>query len=169
MTDKNEIASVSDTIRRETLIAVVVNCVIAAALTWISVEHSRPSILVGGPGAGAFGILPGTFLFTFLLTLGLSFVVRARIRRGELRLADQKAASWIRVLPQNVLLRALVLAVAATLIGPPVAFMGLLALAPDAAPFILALTVNVIYFALLACLVVPVIIRSVAFHAAPPL
>jgi hypothetical protein len=166
MTNKNGISSVEDTVRRETLIAVVVNCVIAAALTWITVEPSRPSVLVGGPGAGAFGILPGTFLFTFLLSLGLSFALRARIRRGELCAEDRETALWVRLLPRNVLLRAFLLAAAATFLGPPATFSLLHWLAPGTAPFSVALTVNIVYFALLACLVVPVIVRTVAFNAA---
>ena len=105
-----------DLIRKETVVNTLATVVIAALLTWL-IFRGRESILVfDAPPFGLFGILPGTFNFTLLVTLALTLITRARVRRGEVASLDcAQAPPLIANLPANVVLRALTLALSAVL------------------------------------------------------
>ena len=108
-------------VRRETVLNTVLTAVIAAALTWV-LFHGRAGIAPLAPVPdGIFGILPGTFNFTLLVTLGLSASIRHRVARGRvtrIAVVPGRAAR----LPRLLLLRALLLAAAATVLLVPLTY-----------------------------------------------
>jgi hypothetical protein len=113
-------ADAAAVVRRETIANTVATAVIAALLT-VLIFRGRDLIpAFEAPPGGIFGILPGTFNFTLLVTLVLSQVIRARVRRGGAprapRVAGLLRGAW---LPSNLLLRALLLAAVATVLLVP--------------------------------------------------
>ncbi|HRX89743.1 MAG TPA: hypothetical protein P5528_09880 [Steroidobacteraceae bacterium] len=151
-------------VRRETVANTLATIVIAAVLTWL-IFRGQASIepLAAAPD-GIFGILPGTFNFTLLVTIVLSLVIRARVRRGAVgRLAPGEGSRVGAALPGNVLLRGIVLALIVTLLFVPLTYGLCYALSaagvlPDRWTFAGMLAFFVAYFTLLAWLVTPVIV-----------
>ncbi len=144
---------------RETAVAVLVNALIAIVIVWLLFRGSA-SIPVLGPQGGAFGVLPGTFMFTFLLTIGLTLALRRRVRAGTIvRSEGEVTGGLARRLPGPLLARALVLALAAEVLLVPATFAVLAAFAPASWSYRTVLVFNVAYFAVLSLLVVPLVVR----------
>lgn len=145
-------------VRHETLIGVIGNGVIAAIIVSL-LYASRQSIPLFGRDGGAFGLLPGTFMFTLGLTIGLTLTIRRRMRRGQVPRLGREADPAIvgRSLPGNVIARALLLALLAEVSLLPLTFGLLWLLAPREWSFPAVLALNAGYFMLLAALVVPVV------------
>ena len=151
-------------IRKETIANTLATAVIAALLTWL-IFHGREAIPVfDAPPYGLFGILPGTFNFTLLVTLALTLITRARVRRGQVsRIEGAQAPSLIAALPGNVLLRALTLALSAVLFLAALTFAlvwlvihaGLL---PPRWSFAGIMALFVLHFVVLSLLVTPVVV-----------
>lgn len=145
-------------VRRELITGAIANAVIALIIGWL-LFGGQVQVPVLGTDGGAFGILPGTFLFTLALTIGLTLSVRSRVRKGMVprRLTDRDS-SVEASLPGNVVLRGLMLALIAELALVPVTFALLAWLAPHDWSLAAVLTFNVGYFVLLSSLVVPVVV-----------
>ena len=117
------------------------------------------------PPSGIFGILPGTFNFTCLVTLVLTLVVRRRVKTGVVgRSADGEGLRVGSALPANVALRALVLALAATLSAVPLTagalWCGVQAgLIPPVWSKLGMLVFFVVYFVVLALAITPIVVR----------
>ncbi len=107
-------------VRRETIANTIATAVIAVLLSWL-IFRGRDAIgAFEAPPGGIFGILPGTFNFTLLVTVVLTLVVRGRVRRGDIaRLAANEGSMRGASLPANLLLRAVALALVATLLLVP--------------------------------------------------
>lgn len=107
-------------VRRETVANTVATAVIAALLSLV-IFRGRDSIPpLEAPPGGIFGILPGTFNFTLLVTIVLTLIVRARVRRGQLARPGSGEGSMRGArLPANVVARGLVMALLATLVLVP--------------------------------------------------
>lgn len=108
-------------VRRETAVNTVATAVIAALLTWAIFDDRTAIVALAEPPDGIFGIVPGTFNFTLLVTLALSLVTRRRVAKGLCALpAEGEGLRVGAMLPRNVMLRAVALAlvVSAALIPP---------------------------------------------------
>ena len=151
-------------VRRETTANTIATALIAAALTALIFRGRNTIPAFEAPPGGIFGILPGTFNFTLLVTLVLSLVIRARVRRGvALRAAPGGGAlrgSW---LPANLLLRGLALAALATVVLVPLsagAVRGLVGLEilPSHWSLVGMGTYFVLHFVVLSLLVTPPVV-----------
>lgn len=144
-------------VRNETLIGVVGNGLIAAIVVSLLYAAQQRIPLFGRDG-GAFGLVPGTFMFTLGLTVGLTLTIRGRVRKGRVpRLLGGAGFSLGAGLPGNVVARALLLALIAEFCLVPVTLGLLWLVAPREWSFHAVLALNVAYFMLLAALVVPVV------------
>lgn len=117
---------------QETVVNTVISGALAALITWLIFRGRQDIPLLGGPESGVFGIVPGTFMFSALVTLALSLIMRAVVAG---------LIMWLLIVPATLLL----LSASAP---PVVSFAGLLAF-------------FVVYFVVLTLIVVPlVILRS---------
>lgn len=153
-------------VRKETIGNTIATAVIAAILTWaIFRGQSAIPVWVKAPG-GIFGILPGTFNFTLLVTIALTLITRRRVTKGLYgRVAPQDGNQRGRSLPSNVLLRGVVLGFVATLIFVPIAAGAVwlatrAGLLPAVWSFEGMLAFFVMYFVALSWIVTPVVIWS---------
>lgn len=117
-----EHAAHAQLLRKETLGNTIATAVIAALLTWLIFHREGSVDMLSAPPGGMFGIIPGTFNFTLLVTIGLTLVTRRRVSRGQYLRRRRVGAGWIERLPGNVLLRALLLAASLTLVLVPLAY-----------------------------------------------
>lgn len=145
-------------VRKEVLLAVLGNVVVAVIIVWV-LFGGEELIPVLGTEGGAFGVVPGTFLFTLGLTVGLTLTIRGRIRKGVIaRLPLSEAPSLARRLPQSLPLRGLLLALAAEICLVPATLALLSWLAPATWSFAAVLAFNILYFVLMCMLVVPTVV-----------
>jgi hypothetical protein len=151
-------------VRNETVANTVITVVLAAAITW-ALFHGQSTIpALAPPPGGIFGLLPGTFNFTLLVTIVLTLVIRGRVRRGGVGRWPTGRAVPLRWLPANVVLRGLVLAAVVTLVLVPATFLLVRAgigagVLPYEWSFAGMLLLFCAYFGLLALWVTPVIVR----------
>lgn len=157
-------ADAETTVRIETAVNTVATIVIAAAVSWLLFGGEAAVVALARPPGGIFGILPGTFNFTLLVTLVLTVVLRRRRARGRVGRASLDGAAVAGALPRHLLLRAVALALTATvLFVPATAALVWLAIArgvvaPAWSPGgMLAFYCS--YFALLALAVTPSVVR----------
>ena len=149
-------------VRRETTTNALVTAVLAALISWLLFRGRTGIPAIGGGTDGIFGIIPGTFNFTLLVTLVLTLVTRGRVRRGAPnRLPAQGLLA--RALPDNVLLRSLMLAFLLTLTLVSLTYAaGLTAIRTGVLPptwsFAGLLLFYVVYFVALALIVTPIVI-----------
>ena len=68
---------------QETVLNTVISGILAALITWLIFRGQEDIPLLGGPESGAFGIVPGTFMFSAVVTLALSLIMRGRINKGS--------------------------------------------------------------------------------------
>ena len=151
-------------VRKETVGNIIATVVIAALLSW-AVFRGETQIAAFAPvPGGIFGILPGTFNFTLLVTIALTLITRRRVRAGLYRRLEPCEGLQIgAALPRSVLLRALMLAAIATIIyvpvGAGVSWAGIrVGLIPGAWSFAGMLFFFVLYFAALAVVLTPVVL-----------
>ena len=154
-------ASHESFVLRETLINTLLTAVIAAALSWLLFQGREHIPALGPVPDGIFGIIPGTFNFTLLVTIGLTLSIRARRRRGTApRLASIRGA--VAALPSNVVARALALAVLLSVLLTPSGY-GLVEvmirsdLAASTWSFLGITCFFVVYFCLLSLIVTPLV------------
>jgi len=151
-------------VRKETLGNLVATMVIAALLCWLIFRGETRIPAFAPPPGGIFGILPGTFNFTLLVTVALTLITRRRMRAGLYRrLEPGEGPNFGAKLPQRLMLRAVALALVATLLFVPVGAVGTwlaIQLGVVAAEWtFLGMTLFFIgYFALLAWVVTPVVL-----------
>jgi hypothetical protein len=106
-------------VRNETVVSIAINSLIPAAIIWF-VDASPPQTLTGEYGILG-SMLPAAGLATLLMTLVLTNIVRVRVRKGALPAldwptAERGAMAW---LPQNLILRAIALALLALVLLVP--------------------------------------------------
>lgn len=142
---------------RETLIGVAGNGLIAAGVVaWLF--RGQQQIPVLGRDGAVFGIVPGTFMFTLGMTIGLTLTVRSRLRAGKLsRLEQPLKQSCVERLPSNVFLRATMLALAVEICVVPLTLLFVALVAPPQWGVTAAIGFNILYFVLLSGTVVPIV------------
>jgi len=151
-------------VRAETTINTVVTIVIAGVLSWLIFRGETAIAPLDAPPRGIFGILPGTFNFTLLVTLALTLITRRRLRAGLFpRFGEQEGPRVGARLPANVVLRAITLAVAATIVCVPVGggvvWAGVRGdILPATWSFAGMLLFFTVYFAALSLFVTPIIL-----------
>ena len=154
----------SGLVRKETIINTVVTAVIAAVLSWVLFRNQADVPALASPPGGIFGILPGTFNFSLLVTIGLTLVIRGRVRGGSAaRLAPADGSQVGSSLPANVVLRGLLLALLATLTFVPVAGLAVwtavrTGLVPSSWTLADMLLFYVVYFVVLSLVITPIIV-----------
>jgi len=151
------------TVRTETVANTVATVVIASVLVWLLFGGQSEIPALAEPPGGIFGIVPGTFNFTLLVTLVLTLVIRARVRRGVAAPVPRTAPARFAWLPANVVLRALALAAATTLLFVPATFALVWAataagLLPSTWSFAGMLAFFDVYFVLVALAITPAIV-----------
>jgi hypothetical protein len=106
-------------VRAETVVSIAINSLVPAAIIWF-LDVSPPRTLFGEHGILG-SMLPAAGLATLLMTLVLTNIVRARVRKRSLPALDwpkseRGAMAWI---PANMILRAIALAVLALILLVP--------------------------------------------------
>ena len=106
-------------VRTETIVSIAINSLIPAAIIWF-VEAHPPQTLIGERGILA-SMLPAAGLATLLMTLVLTSIVRARVRKGSLPALDWPRAERgaMALIPRNLILRAVALALLALVLLVP--------------------------------------------------
>ncbi len=148
-------------VRNETIVSIVLNALVSAVFVWL-LFRGKSEVGLWGMDGLAFDLLPTTFMITFMMTLGLSLVIRRRVGRGSApRLGWVRAEHpWLRFLPAWLLPRALLLAAGMMVLFVP-ATVGLLIAAgwhPMAIGHVYLF--KVIYGALMGLVATPVILLA---------
>ena len=145
------IAAQRSYVRRETAIGVAINAALSALFVFL-VFGGRGRIPVGDI---VLDSLPQSFMIALMATLVPTAITRRRLRNGAIApLAAERT-----LLPANLLWRALLVAVAATLAGGLLHALLLPRFAPPLWPFGALLAYKMLYGAALALLVGPVALR----------
>ena len=139
-------------VEKETLIAVAINSALSALFAFI---------VFGGNGAApvgdvAFDAFPQSFMIALMTTLVPTAITRRRVRLGAVPPLTGRSPR----LPRNLLLRALLVAAAAALVGGGLHWLLLPQLAPPLWAFGAVLVYKIVYGALLALLLAPPILRA---------
>lgn len=106
---------------QETIIGLGVNAVVIPTILWLA-DAAPPQNLVG-PVPLLAAIVPGAAVPTFVSTLIATMIIRRRVVSGSLPAFDwpQAERGLYRFIPENLLLRAVVLALAAPMVLVPTA------------------------------------------------
>jgi hypothetical protein len=137
-------------VRRETLIGIAINAVLSALFVFLLFGGSE-TIPVRDIALDA---VPQSFMIALMTTIVPTLLTRKRLRQGEVEaLADANA------LPSNLLLRALLVAAASAVIGGALHWLLLPALAPATWSFLALLAYKIVYGAVLAWLLGPILLR----------
>lgn len=155
-------SSAAEIIRRETISNVIASAVIGGLIAWLLFRGATAIEPFAKPPGGVFGIIPGTFNFSLLVTVVLTLILRRRFRGGP---AFETGSGSKRQLPANVAVRGLVLAAGATLLLVPATMLliwlgtraGLLPATWSASGMI---AFFVVYFVLLTWVLTPVIVKG---------
>ena len=106
-------------VRNETVVSIAINSLVPAAIIWF-LEASPPQTLTGEYGILG-SLLPAAGLATLMMTLVLTNIVRARVRKGALPALDWPKAERgaMAFIPKNLILRAIALALLAIVLLVP--------------------------------------------------
>ncbi len=140
----------------ESRIGVALNAIVGGGFVFLMFGGLTKIGLWGMQGL-AFDLLPTTFMISLMMTIGLTLLTRARVRKGAIG-----PLAYKRRLPGNVILRGLMLAIVMTLVLAPIS-VGLLALIwPTTGdwPFLIVLAFKIAYSVLIGVLLTPVILRA---------
>lgn len=134
-------------------VSAVLNAVISALFVWL-MFGGMESIPLWGMTGLAFDLVPTTFMITLMTTIALTLVTRATVRRGLPRLDRQPN------LPANFLLRAVLLAVVATLLLVPLTTAVLWLLWEQDWSYWTVMVFKIAYGVALGFLVTPIVVRA---------
>lgn len=110
-------------VRKETVANTIVTGAVAVLVTWLIFRNRELVPIFEAPPRGAFGIVPGTFNFTLLVTLILTLVVRVRVRKGRIGRGEVSRLAWFtHLMPRNVLMRAVFMACVMSLVFLPLTY-----------------------------------------------
>lgn len=152
-------SDVSRYVRAETVASVVINAAVSAAFVWLIFRGMAVIPLWGSRGL-AVDLIPTTFMITLMSTIASTLITRGRLRRSQApQLARADAGSIARALPRNLLLRALTLALGATLVLVPLTVAGLILFGIESAAYGNVMLFKIGYGAVLALIVTPAIVR----------
>src|SRR3954464_14008976 len=114
---------------KEVMISIVINSVLSAFFVWLSFS-GRQDVPIWGTSGLAVDFLPQTFMISLMSVLVPSALTRKR-RRARAVDACEPVLPW---LPRNLFLRALLVAIAATILFASAATLLLAALASGPLP-----------------------------------
>jgi len=140
-------------ILRETIISMVINTAFSLGFFLLVFPIGTP-VRVWGLGALAFDALPQSAAIAAMSTLVPGAIAMRQVRQGRIARLEHSA------LPRNLWLRALVMALAAMVLGGAVSGGVLLALGLPAIPWTAALIGKLAYGAALAGIVTPPTLRA---------
>ena len=138
-------------VRRETLISVAINAVLSA-LFCLAIFGGRDAI---DARALVLDAVPQSFMIALMTTIVPTLITRSRLRSGSVEPLPREAS----ILPANLAVRALAVAVAAALFGVLLNFLLLRVAGIDQLAFKPTLAWKITYGALLAFLLAPTLIR----------
>ncbi|MBI1684095.1 hypothetical protein [Caulobacter hibisci] len=134
----------------ETAVSVVINIILSGAFTWLFFG-GRTSIAYAGPHGYGVDVFPQTFAIALMSVLVPSLLTRKRLASGKAQ--PLAGAGW---LPARLVLRAPLLAVAATtLLGGGFYGLGQFGL-PQTVTVSTLLAIKLVYGALVAVVVTPI-------------
>lgn len=139
----------------ETVIASVFSFAFNAGISWLALHDLRPITLFGLPGL-AIGFLPATFMTVLMVVMISTLITRARRRAGKAPELPVRPAK----LPYQVVLRALLVALGATVVFAPAVVAGLHVAYPGPYTLDWALILNGVYGVVLAVIIAPPILRT---------
>ncbi len=134
--------------RKETLIAMLINSLFSAAFVFI-VFGGREQVALWGASGLALDFVPQTFIITVMTVVVATLLTRKRVRHGAVPALTAKPSR----LPQNVFLRAALLAVMATVVLGGVATAALAVVWSGPYVFITVLVFKIAYGALVAAVI----------------
>lgn len=144
----------------EIAIGMVLNAVISAAFAWGIFRGVAHVPLWAGTRGMAFDLVPTVFMITLMMTIALTLITRARLRRGA-----APALAWsrdshvlLRLLPRNAVGRGLCLAAGATIVLVPLSVACLAGAGFQTMAFGPFVWFKVAYGVALAVLVTPIIL-----------
>lgn len=141
-------------IRKETLISMVINGVLSAVF-FLVVFGTAPSVPTWGVGNWVFDFLPQSFMIALMSTLVPGALTAKRLKAGVVEPIGQ-TSRW----PRSLLLRALLLAVLAAVIGTGLV-AGVAALTEISELVLIpALSLKVLYGIALGAVVTPIGLRA---------
>lgn len=138
----------------ETIISVVINSAISAGFAWF-VFGGAPLAKVWTPGGVAFDFVPQTFMISLMSVLVPTALTRKRVRAGTIERSPADSR-----LPSNIFLRALLIAVSATVVlgGMGVALLAVLGI--NTIPFGMLFPAKIAYGAAVSLIVTPIALRA---------
>jgi hypothetical protein len=143
-------AAHSTYIRVETAISVVINVVLTVIFVFVSFG-GRSFVDLNGPGGILYDSLPQNLITVFMSLLVPTWLTRKRCTAGVIAPLGGGAGR----LPANVIVRALVLAIAVAVVAVPLTWAMLPLVSPPVWGFWPLLAFKAIYSALIAALVTP--------------
>lgn len=144
---------------RETMVNIVIGTVLSIIFAYM-VVHDKAALPLWGMGGIAFDFVPQTFMLTLATTLAITLITRKRVRLGSVPPMPVAEAGLLARLPHQALLRAVLVAVAITLILSPLAsgvlhLLEITELSPQ--PF---MVMKAVYGAALSLFIAPPIARA---------
>lgn len=138
----------------EAAISILPNAIVSALFVWLlfrGVQHIR----LWGMDGVAFDLVPTTFMLTLMTTIGLTIVVRRRVRAGKV-----KPASGTAKLPKNPVLRGIVLGLLMLVLFVPVTVMALTLFWAGDWSFTQMLVFKIIYGIAVGLIVTPLVVLA---------
>ena len=141
-------------IRRETMIAIVINSLLS--LVFFLIVFGRPdSVVMWGMGQWVFDFLPQSFMVALMSTLVPGALTAKKLRDGVLTPLDTPSR-----LPRSLPVRALMLAIIAALGGAAIVAAAMWASGLTSLGWTTALVLKVAYGATLGAIIAPIGLRS---------
>lgn len=142
-----------DYIRRETAVSIAINAVMSALIFWL-VFYGVDPIPTWGMGNWVFDFAPQSFMIGLMSNLVPGTLAAKAIR-------DSKIARHGSVgpMPANLVVRAVIIAVAAALLGTAAVAVAVFASGTEAVPAVAAFALKIAYGATLALLITPIGLR----------
>jgi hypothetical protein len=138
----------------ETVVNSILSGLLSAGFVWL-IFGGRDLIPLWGTNGLAFDLVPTVFMITLMMTLGLTLFTRLRCSKGRAPMMEGRSR-----LPRNVVLRALAMALAATIIVVPLS-VGLLALiGPQTWTYSAVMLFKIVLGVVLAAIITPVIVAG---------
>lgn len=155
-------------IRDQMIVPAVINFLLNAGIAWL-IFHARAPVPVWGESGFAQDALATLFLLPFLTCLIVTPLVRHTLRSGKIAPLSwhRRAHPLLKLLPENVLGRAIVLGLFGVAAGGAVVLGGLLLSGTQTLSLVYAVVLKGIYAAVLACVVSPPIAVWVLADTAP--
>lgn len=141
-------------IRKETLISMAINGVFSLTF-FLIVFGQAATIPLWGVGNWVFDMLPQSFMITLMSTLVPGALTAKRLKAGALQPSSQTSR-----LPRSLVLRALLLAISASLVGTALVAAIALVSSIEVLDWLPALILKVSYGVILAAVVTPIGLRS---------